>query len=43
MERDLKYFEELQRSGLPEPKDVQRMVELIHNIAKLIEEYQGGK
>ena len=43
MKRTLEDFERMHRLGLPEPKDVKRMVELISNIRKLISEYHEGK
>ena len=38
---DLKYYEDLYKLGIPEPKDVKRMVELISDISILITEYYG--
>ena len=34
MNRDISYFKELHRLGLPKPEDVKRMVETIHIISK---------
>ena len=40
-ERTLEDYERMHSIGLPEPKDVKKMVELISNIKKLIHNYHS--